>query len=59
MSPNEESEEETSRVVEWRVDNKYYTASIRMHLSLAPDQQIKSPFEALVIVCELEEVSMG
>lgn len=46
-----------TRTVEWHVANKYYSATINIHLTLDPTEEIDTPFEAVVILCELEEVS--
>ena len=45
-----------TRTVEWHVDNKYYSATINICLTLDPNKEIDTPFEAVVILCELEEV---
>ncbi|XP_003386822.1 PREDICTED: alpha- and gamma-adaptin-binding protein p34-like [Amphimedon queenslandica] len=45
-----------TKTVEWHIDNKYYSATINIHLTLEPSEETDTPFEAVVILCELEEL---
>lgn len=48
----------SSDAVEWRINNKYYTATINITVYESP-QRIEEPLEAAVFLCHLEKVSTG